>query len=122
MPMTADALGRSRFGISPCAEVVGSLRALHRPSPGAPHLMRWRTRALETVPARPLSLLAALTGSSVYILDLLTPPPDAAVMTIDAEAAAVAATPVHLVHYQLDIAFRGRAIPAAVAESVGGAA
>lgn len=120
MPMTAEVLGRSRFGISPCAEVVGSLRALHRPTPGSPHLMRWRTRALEAVPAEPLSLLAALTGSTVYVLDLLTPPPDAAVMAIDDEAAVIAATPAELVHYQLDIAFRGRPVPPAVAESVGG--
>ncbi|WP_046769288.1 ArsR/SmtB family transcription factor [Jiangella alkaliphila] len=122
IPMTADALGRSRFGISPCAEVVGSLRALHRPSPGSPHLMRWRARALDVVPAAPLSLLAALTGSTVYILDLLTPPPDAAVTTIGDEAAAIAATPAELTEYQLDIAFRGRAVPPAVAESVGGPA
>lgn len=122
MPMTADALGRSRFGISPCAEVVGSLRALHRPAPGSPHLMRWRSRALDAVPGGPLSLLAALTGSRVYILDLLTPPPDAAVMTMDDEAAAVAATPAELVDYQLDIAYRGRAVPSAVAASVGGPA
>lgn len=122
MPMTADALGRSRFCISPCAEVVGSLRALHRPAPGSPHLMRWRARALDAVPAGPLSLLAALTGSTVYIVDLLTPPPDAAVMTMDDEAAAIAATPAELVDYQLDIAYRGRAIPPAVAASVGGPA
>uniref|UniRef100_UPI00130096F1 ArsR/SmtB family transcription factor n=1 Tax=Jiangella endophytica TaxID=1623398 RepID=UPI00130096F1 len=122
MPMTAEALGRSRFGISPCAEVVGSLRALHRPSPGSPHLMRWRARALDAVPGTQLSLLAALTGSTVYILDLLTPPPDAAVMTIDDEASAIAATPAELTEYQLDIAFRGRAIPPAVAASVGGPA
>lgn len=120
--MTAEALGRSRFGISPCAEVVGSLRALHRPSPGSPHLMRWRARALDDVPAATLSLLAALTASTVYVLDLLTPPPDGAVMTIDDEVAAVAATPVELTEYQLDIAFRDRAIPAAVAASVGGPA
>lgn len=122
MPMTAEALGRSRFGISPCAEVVGSLRALHRPSPASPHLMRWRARALDAVPAAPLSLLAALTGSDVYIVDLLTPPPDAVVMTIGDEVAAIAATPGELTEYQLDIAFRGRAVPRAVAASVGGPA
>ncbi len=122
IPMTAEALGRSRFGISPCAEVVGSLRALHRPSPGSPHLMRWRARALDAVPAESLSLLAALTGSTVYVLDLLTPPPHAAVASIDDEAAAIAATPPELTEYQLDIAFRGRAVPAEVAASVGGPA
>ncbi|TDC52593.1 ArsR family transcriptional regulator [Jiangella ureilytica] len=43
-------------------------------------------------------------------------------MTIDDEVAAVAATPAELVEYQLDIAYRGRTVPAAVAASVGGPA
>ncbi|WP_026876214.1 helix-turn-helix domain-containing protein [Jiangella gansuensis] len=124
IPMTAETLGRSRFGISPCAEVLGSLRALRRPSPNAPQLARWSARAGRSVPDGPLELLSGLvsgpSGIPAYVPDLLTPPPTAAAMAVEDEAAVIAATPADLIDYQLDIAFRGRPIPPEVAASAGG--
>lgn len=120
--MSADVLGRSRFGVSPCVEVVGSVRILHRGEAASPHLARWRERALRSVPPDDLALLTALVPPAGYAPDLLTPPPAGAFGSVEDETATVAATAPDLVTYQLDIAFRGRRIRPEVAASFGGAA
>lgn len=120
IPMSAEVLGRSRFGVSPAAEVVGVVRASHGRGSVAPHVARWCERARRSVPTADMNLLSALVPDAGYVLDLLTPPPTALVMTIEDETAAVAATVPGQVEYQLGIAYQGQPVNPEVAESFGG--
>ncbi len=115
--MPAEVLGRSRWVISPAVQVVGSVQ--HHSAPQLwPHLTRWHERAhqLESAAA---ALLSALVPQHGYSPDFLTPPPEGRIESIDRTCERIAETPVELIDYHLDIAFRGRAMPPHVVETFG---
>ncbi|MEV0645978.1 winged helix-turn-helix domain-containing protein [Phytomonospora sp. NPDC050363] len=90
------ALSRSRFAISPLAETLSALMALHRPTP-PPWLADWHARnrpayldwiAADDVAAGLLSLISA----TKWLPDTVTPPPTGGMRTrLADELAAVAA-------------------------------
>lgn len=118
--MTAEVLGRSRFGVSPTAEVLGVVRASHGRGSVPPYVARWCERAHRSVPAAHLQLLSALVPGAGYAPDLLTPPPTDLIMTIEDETATVAVTAPAQIEYQLGIAYEERPMSAEVAASFGG--
>ncbi|HET6953549.1 MAG TPA: hypothetical protein VFI47_24440 [Acidimicrobiales bacterium] len=120
IPMSVEQLGRSRFAISAAMEVVATLQE-RAASRRAPHVRRRWARARQRMDPDQLGLVCALVPvDHPYVPDFLTPKPSQRRLAIDDAAAAVAATPPEIVERQLDVAFRGRAVHADVAESFGG--
>ena len=117
--MTADQLGRSRFGVSPAIEVMGTIRA--RRERVDPHIARRLARA-EAVSGASRALLEALIPHDhPYSPDFLMPSPVKTVETMGEVAQRIATTPTDVVEYHLDVAFRGRTRPPDVAASFGSA-
>ncbi|KUJ68075.1 ArsR family transcriptional regulator [Streptomyces albus subsp. albus] len=103
MAFSADDLALTRFAVSPMWEVVTSFRLLMSDSPHPVH-RRWveqvRPRAVAAGLDRGwLSELAA--PEQRYLCDFLTPFPGAPAPTLDAELAAIRATPADLVRTDL---------------------
>src|SRR4051812_48294091 len=70
---TADDIGRVRFGSSPLAEAVFSIRLLGRPSDRQAH-RPWVDDVRPRLAEADLRLLRALIPPTGYIPDFLTPP------------------------------------------------
>jgi DNA-binding transcriptional ArsR family regulator len=108
VPMSARALGMSRFATSPTWEVVGVLRQRDRHP--APHARAWYRRARQTLSPGHLELLEALVPDDhPYTPDFLTPIPRPG-ETMDQIAARIALMPAEEAEYLLDVGFRGRRI------------
>ena len=95
-------MARTRFAISPMWELAHSLQALRDPSRAAVHLpwLRSLSGRLGDLDIKPLVALIPTTG---YTPDFLTPPPAGPLGEIEAELAAVAATPEQTVLDELAI-------------------
>jgi DNA-binding transcriptional ArsR family regulator len=120
IPMTVASLGSSRIASSAAVEVLGALRA-HAVSAGAPHVARWRERAIRRLRDDDLQLLTGIAGGRApYVPDFLTPPPQRPVIEMADAAEAIAGTDPAEIDYHLDIAFRDRPIRPNVAELFGG--
>jgi DNA-binding transcriptional ArsR family regulator len=97
-PFTVTDLSALRFAYSPLWELVASLRVLAAPGQHAVHLP-WATEASQRLAVAPLAddpdlaLARQLVPATGYIPDFLTPPPTSTMPSLDAELAAVAATP-----------------------------
>jgi hypothetical protein len=111
VPMTASSLATSRFAASPLSEAVDGLRALSDPAANG-HLRAWVRWARPRIRTLDLSLLDGLVRTGGYVPDFLTPPPSE--RTLDAELAEIRATPGDRVRAELDLAYRGRPLPARV--------
>ncbi|WP_158566240.1 ArsR/SmtB family transcription factor [Micromonospora craterilacus] len=112
LSLTPDDLLRLRFAHSPMAEVVTSALALR--STSWEHA-RWRSRVAPRVsPAVLPTLWRVLATPNGQIPDFLTPPPQTARPTLEAELSAIAATPPDRVAAELWAAGIPCADPAAV--------
>ncbi len=107
-------LVRSRFALSRLAEVSCALEVLTHPE-RAPFAAGWvaATRPRADPAAFPL-VHALVEHESWYVPDFLVPRPAEYEPTLDAELAAVAATPAAVVRRQLSLAFRLGELPAEV--------
>jgi len=93
---SADDLLHCRFAISPVGEVMQAARVLARPASHTDHLgwLRSHQPALgKLAREHDLCLLLALLPEHGYVPDFLTPPPATPLGRIEAELAAIRATP-----------------------------
>jgi DNA-binding transcriptional ArsR family regulator len=111
--MTASGLASSRFAVARLSEALDGLRALSDPRQNQ-HLRSWVRWARPRLRGLDLSLLDALVRTGGYAPDFLTPPPAPSQRPLEAELADVRATPADRVHMELELAFRGRPLPARV--------
>jgi DNA-binding transcriptional ArsR family regulator len=118
--MTADQLGRSRFGITPAIEILGVIR--DRNGRVDPHHARRLERADEVSNTSRALLEALIPHDHPYSPDFLAPSPLKSVETMDEVAERIAATPTDVVEYHLDVAFRARHAPPDLAAAFGGVA
>ncbi|GAA4570237.1 ArsR/SmtB family transcription factor [Planotetraspora kaengkrachanensis] len=104
LAFSADDLALTRFAVSPMWEVVTSFRLL---AMGTAHPVHraWIDQVRPRVAAAKLDsgCLAELIPASRYLPDFLTPPPDEPAPTLDAELAAIRATPADQVLADLDL-------------------
>lgn len=102
LAFSARDLAYTRLAFSPMWEVVTSLRTLKSPTPRPLH-RRWaaRTRPLLAETGLDEGLLAAMIPERGYLPDFLTPPPEAAEPTVEAEIERVAATPYDRIRAEL---------------------
>lgn len=111
--MTVDALGLSRFAVSPVHEVIGTMRL--RETHPAPHARTWYLRAKERMPTRLREVLEGLVPADhPNTPDFLSPPP-APGTSVEDLLERIAATDPDVVEHHLDISLRGRAARAEVA-------
>jgi DNA-binding transcriptional ArsR family regulator len=106
-------LERVRFAVSPLMEMTGSLRALRDPDARALHLP-WIREARERTAGLDLAPLMALLPEDRYTPDFIHPPPRGPLAGIEEELAVVAATPPAVVRREVERAYRGRELPAAL--------
>jgi hypothetical protein len=111
-PMTASGLASSRFAVALLSETFDGLRALSEPRQHE-HLRSWVRWTRPRVRGLDLSLLDALVRTGGYAPDFITPAP-ASHRSLEDELASVRATPADRVHAELDLAFRGRPLPARI--------
>lgn len=98
-------LGRSRFAVSPLAEVTNALEVLVHPS-RAPYARRWVAEVAQRLVWTDYDVLLAVTERATwYVPDFLAPIPPRPDVDIGEEAATVAATPAEQVRRELDLAF-----------------
>jgi DNA-binding transcriptional ArsR family regulator len=95
------------------SEALDGLRALSEPRQYQ-HLRSWMRWARPRVRGLDLSLLNALVRTGGYVPDFLSPPPASSQRTLEAELADLRATPADRVRADLDLAYRGRPLPARV--------
>jgi hypothetical protein len=97
---TVEDLARTRFAISPMWELVQSLNALRDPSTAALHVpwLQSLSGRLGGLALEPVIALNPLTG---YSPDFLTPPPAGPLGEVEAELAALRATPLDLVRHDM---------------------
>lgn len=99
-------LVRTRFALSRMAELSCALEVLAHPD-RAPFASGWVERTRRRIDQPAISLVYALVEhDSWYIPDFVVPQPVVYEQTLDAELAAVAATPAEVVATQLALAFR----------------
>lgn len=110
VPMSAAALARSRFVVSPVGEALDGVRALADPSFGA-HLATWVRWARPRLRGLDFTLLDAAVRTGGYVPDFLVPVPPEGDRTIAASLAAIRATPPDRVRAELELAYRGRPLP-----------
>ena len=114
-------LVRSRFALSRLAELSCALEVLTHPG-RAPFARGWVAATRPRVDLGAIPLVHALVEhESWYVPDFLVPQPGDYEPALDAELAAVAATPPDVVCDQLALAFRIGEPPAAVFERTGAA-
>ncbi|GII77705.1 transcriptional regulator [Sphaerisporangium rufum] len=103
LAFSADDLARTRFAVSPMWEVVTSYRLLRGTTTHPVH-RPWAAQVHPRVAAAGLysGWLAELVPAGSYIPDFLTPPPDDPAPAIEAELAAIRATPAE--HVRADLA------------------
>jgi DNA-binding transcriptional ArsR family regulator len=106
-------LARTRFAISPMSELVGGLRLLREPARVGPHLP-WLREAVPLAREMELGVPLALTPSTGYMPDFLTPPPLSPVASFADELEHVRTTPPELVRREVASLFRRKQPPAAV--------
>lgn len=115
-------LVRSRFALSRLAELSCALEVLTHPE-RAPFARGWVAATRPRVDLAAIALMHALVEhESWYVPDFLVPQPGGYEPTLDAELAAVAATPPDVVCEQLALAFRIGPPPAAALERAGAVA
>jgi DNA-binding transcriptional ArsR family regulator len=95
-------VARTRFAISPVWELVRSVVALRDPSTAALHLP-WLRRLSGRLDGLDLQRVVALIPPRGYMPDFLTPPPDGPLGDIEADLAAVRATPAAQIRFEMDI-------------------
>jgi hypothetical protein len=113
VPMTASSLAASRFAVSRVSEAIDGLRALSDPATSG-HLRSWVRWARPRIRRLDLSLLDALVRTGGYVPDFLAPPPPASEQALEADLADIRATPPDQVRAELELAYRGRPLPARV--------
>ncbi len=113
---TADVSGL-RFARSPLWETMEALRTLHEPRRQAYHLS-WLRAVDRPAVAAAWRVLAPLAPNPGYTPDFLVPIPTGPTTEIDADLAAVAATPLDLVVHDLELCV---ASPHAAPEIIAGA-
>ncbi len=115
-------LVRSRFALSRLAELSCALEVLTHPE-RAPFARGWVAATRPRVDLAAIALVHALVEhESWYVPDFLVPQSGGYEPTLDAELAAVAATPPDVVCEQLALAFRIGPPPAAALERAGAVA
>ncbi|GAA4630734.1 DUF5937 family protein [Actinoallomurus vinaceus] len=104
LAFSADDLALTRLAVSPMWEVVTSFRLLITGSPHPVH-RPWLEQVRPRVAAAGLDAgwLAQLIPASGHLADFLTPSPGEPAPTLDAELAAIRATPVELVLHDIDL-------------------
>lgn len=111
----ADDIISSRFAVSPITQAVAALHALSgRLPPGSagPWIKRARPRYLALRKENPhLAALAFMLRSRGYNPDFIAPPPQAGATDIEADLAAVRATPVERARHEIGQALLGRGSP-----------
>lgn len=119
VPMSAEALARSRFAVSPLSEAMDGLRALLDPA-GTPHLLPWVSRVRADLRGCDRGLLRSLVPAPRgYVPDFLTPPPRSVDRTIEEDLADLAATPSARVEAELGLAHPG-GLPAPLRAALAG--
>ena len=106
----ADALARVRFGISPLAETVRSVRVLDDPS-GRPLHLRWAATARRATARLDLSVVLALQPTHAYSPDFLQPPPVSPLADLGEELDRMLATPPEQVRAEILRAYSGGPLP-----------
>jgi DNA-binding transcriptional ArsR family regulator len=92
LEFTVADLGRIRFALSPVREAVASLRALSTNSANGWHAP-WLRQARPRLQTLELTLLTTVVRPVGYLPDFLLPPPVRRLPSIQAELAAIEATP-----------------------------
>lgn len=102
----ADRLSRSRFAVSRLVELTNGLEVLAHPD-RAPSARSWVARTRRVLDrARAAAVLSLVESATWYVPDFLVPIPQVYEPSLDAELAAVAATPPDDLREQLRLAFR----------------
>jgi DNA-binding transcriptional ArsR family regulator len=107
-------LAAVRFAISPVTETVGALRWLRAPEVEGPH-RPWMSGLSDLREDESLAVVLDMLPARGYVPDFLTPPATAPLGDLDAELAAIAATPPDVVRHEIGLVFKGRELPARVA-------
>ena len=118
IPLTSDALARSRFAISPAQEVTGTLKARRSGHPHA-HVRARLAAAGRCAPRHRVLLEGLVEPRHPYVPDFLTPVLPTATADIADVVETIARTPPEIVSYHLDISFRGRRVWPEVEASIG---
>ncbi|MEU4116529.1 winged helix-turn-helix domain-containing protein [Kitasatospora sp. NPDC028055] len=106
--LSADAVARTRFAISPLYQAMNLLFALGRHPQAVP--LAWRRQAREVIAERRLWLLSALAISPHgYTPDFLTPEPSAYRCAVDTELHLVATTAAARVRGEMSVLLTGLA-------------
>lgn len=118
--LSGDAVSRLRFALSCLWEVVASVRVLREPGAHAVHLP-WVTAVRNRLdPDLADGLLWRLVPAGRrYLPDFLTPPPQGLTTDLDAELAALCATPPATVRAELDL-YGGAGLTELYDDPVGG--
>jgi DNA-binding transcriptional ArsR family regulator len=90
--LAANDLGHVRFGISPLAELVASLRVVFTPQEHPLHAS-WVERAREALEKVDVSLVKSLIDTKGYMPDFLTQPPTDGTPSVSDELSRLQATP-----------------------------
>jgi DNA-binding transcriptional ArsR family regulator len=103
-------LARMRFGYSPMAELVASVRLLH--APGQIYVYHdWLTAARRRLGDVRMDLLSSLIANQRFVPSFLSPPPNRFVETLADEVAVMTATDDAVVRRELELAYVGLGIP-----------
>lgn len=106
--LSAAAVARTRFAVSPLHQAMHLLFALGRQPLAVPY--EWRVRARDVIGGRRLGLLAALAiCPDGYTPDFLTPEPTAYRSAVEDELHLVATTPVERVRAEMGLVLSGLA-------------
>lgn len=106
-----------RFGVSPLLEATLSLRALRDPA-AAPLHLRWLEQARARTRDLDLEQPWLLLRPGVYAPDFLNPPPRGPTADLEAELAAMAATPAAQIRAEVRRCYPGGVVPAALEEFI----
>jgi DNA-binding transcriptional ArsR family regulator len=101
-------LAAVRFAISPVTETVGALQWLGDPQAAGPH-RPWVKALRGAERDESLGVVLDLLPARGYVPDFLTPPATPPLGDLDAELAAIRATPPDVVRHEIDLVFNGRA-------------